>query len=578
MDIGALHLARPELLIIIPFIWIAFLWGQHGQRKQQQIQAFISPKLLPYLTDKYHNKTSISLLGPLLASVFVCGLAGISWEKQSSETYEGSQKTILLIDQSISMYATDIAPNRQTRMKQKVRDLLDVRQDGEIALVAFAGDAYVISPFSRDKETLTHFLLALDPMIMPLYGSNLSEGIQTSLTLIDNSDTPAHLIILTDDVHVDELPTIVAALEDHNVATDIIGIGTTNGGPIKLPEGQQLQSGGKIVTPVLPETRLKVLAKQLGGHYYSGDISDSEVQGLMLNRAMDATDSKKSDNLAITWIDQGHWFALPFLAWLFFRFRPGVFWLLLISFGTTPSPVQAEVLDWFRTPDQIAQRYVDNGDWQSAAELFKNPSWQAASQYALGNFEASVDQLSTISQSAEDFYNLGNGLAQAGKLDEAIDAYQKALEKRPEFKEAQENLDYLKSLSKPEQENDQSQQQQGDKDQNQNDDQDSQSADSSETDHSNQQKNDQSEDQQQPDDQQQEREQQDQEQHNAGKESDNTKAAPAQLSKEEQMAMEQWMRQIQDDPGGLLKRKLWYLHQEKRAENRYRQQDGMPIW
>ena len=50
------------------------------------------------------------------------------------------------------------------------------------------------------------------------------------------------------------------------------------------------------------------------------------------------------------------------------------------------------------------------------------------------------------------------------------------------------------------------------------------------------------------------------------------------LDKEKTQALNQWLRQIQDDPGLLLQRKLWYLHQEKRNENRFSQEDGQNPW
>ncbi len=50
------------------------------------------------------------------------------------------------------------------------------------------------------------------------------------------------------------------------------------------------------------------------------------------------------------------------------------------------------------------------------------------------------------------------------------------------------------------------------------------------------------------------------------------------LDKEKEQALNQWLKQIQDDPGKLLQRKLWYLHQEKRNENRFTQEDGQNPW
>ncbi|MCU7376310.1 VWA domain-containing protein [Paucibacter sp. O1-1] len=135
-----------------------------------------------------------------------------------------TQKPFYLIDQSISLYATDIKPNRLTRLKQKLQDIINTITEGEIAMVAFAGDA-LISPFSADKSTLTHFLLALDPLIMPLYGSNLLAGVQTSLSLLENNPSPAHLIIVTDSINSNEIIEIPKLTKLNSLQVSIIGAG-----------------------------------------------------------------------------------------------------------------------------------------------------------------------------------------------------------------------------------------------------------------------------------------------------------------------------------------------------------------
>ena len=78
-----------------------------------------------------------------------------------------------------------------------------------------------------------------------------------------------------------------------------------------------------------------------------------------------------------------------------------------------------------------------NGDSKSAATTFQQPDWRATAQYRAGNFAEAAQQFSGDSASAH--YNRGNALAKAGKLDEALAAYDAALTRQPDFAEAKAN-------------------------------------------------------------------------------------------------------------------------------------------
>src|SRR5690606_41554096 len=82
-----------------------------------------------------------------------------------------SDHLAVILDLSLSTLATDLQPNRLTRAKQKLSDLLQQRQEGQTALVVYAGDSHVVSPLTDDSETVLAMVPALDPFIMPALGS-----------------------------------------------------------------------------------------------------------------------------------------------------------------------------------------------------------------------------------------------------------------------------------------------------------------------------------------------------------------------------------------------------------------------
>ncbi len=573
-----IHFERPFWLFAIPIsLLLAFV--VHSSSVKNTLNEVIDPNLLIHLEYKSNVSNVNKWLG--LMAVLFCwiGLAGVSWTKNPTAMFESTQKTILIVDQSLSMYATDIKPNRQTQLKQTVRDILEQTKEGEIALVAFAGEGFVISPFSQDRETITHFLLALEPIIMPVYGSNLSNGIETALSLNKDDSTPFHLIIFTDDLSTKDQQQIPKLLKGLNIKLDLIAIGTEKPSSIELPDGRILKQNGKNVVPITPVNSLKNLTDSLDGNFYHGRLTTAELAKIT-NLSLSNQQTEKAQNKIINWTDQGHWFALPFLFWLAFQFRRGMVLMFLLTLLSLPSEkLEASPLDWFLTQDQKAQQAVDQGNWEKAEQLFTQPDWKAASSYALENYTLTIEALDELDRNATENYNLGNALALSGETKKAIQAYQKALEQDPALDAARENLTYLEQQEreKEKQKQREQNQDQSQKDKKQNQDKQQNKSDSNE-------KNDQKEPLESKKDNKESEKQDKKKTPEDNEPSENTEqqheknSAKEKLNKEKTQALNQWLRQIQDDPGLLLQRKLWYQHQEKRNENRFRQEDGLNPW
>ncbi|TDR15579.1 VWA domain-containing protein [Marinomonas communis] len=560
-----LHFNRPIWLLLIPIVCFGYLLFSL-QPQSSLLKRKVAAHLLPFLTESIPSAKYINWLGLFAVSCFVIGISGISFSKTNSELYVAQNKTVFIVDQSLSMYATDVRPNRLTRSKQIIRDILQADIEGEIALIAFAGDAYTISPFTQDKQTLIHFLVALDPLIMPLYGSHLKSGIEQALELVSNdANKPRHFIILTDDLaNEDE-----AALQEANklgVQLDVIAVGTPEGGTMQLPEGQILKHNGITALAKTPITAIEQATEAANGRFYQHTIDDTDLQSLLDTQS---TNSAKRSNLSgQTWQEQGHYFAIPLVLWLLWQFRQGWLCLMLLFIMSSPPSSYASPLEWFKTPDQKGQQAFDQGRWDEAAKLFEQPLWKAASQYANQDYPQTVETLQNVATTASDYYNLGNALALSNDLEGAKTAYETSLSLRSDFPEAKENLDYIKQQLKktsPQEQSDNSSQQSNNEGQTQQSEQNGASKNADSETNNSQQKQDNSQ----------------QKQDNSPVTDTSNEEQNALLNErqiEQQQALDQWLRQIQDDPGDLIKRKLWYLHQERRHENRFNQEEGQQPW
>jgi len=266
------------------------------------------------------------------------------------------------------------------------------------------------------------------------------------------------------------------------------------------------------------------------------------------------------------------------LPWAALQFRKG---LLLALLCLLPLPKNSYALDWqslWQTPDQRAKQAFEQQQYQQAAEQFGNPDWRAAAQYKAGQYQEAAETLKNT-QTAEGHYNRGNALAQAGQLQEALQAYQQALKLDPKHQDAQYNKDLVeKKLKEQEQQkpqdNPQPEKQESSEQQKPQQDQQSGQSDADKQQNRKQEENRQSQAKQ---DAEQKKSAEDKQQAEAdAKPADQPKPSRPEQERAEQAkaeaetekneterANEQLLKRIPDEPTGLLKRKFKYQYGQR---------------
>ncbi|TNE76351.1 MAG: VWA domain-containing protein [Gammaproteobacteria bacterium] len=612
------HLLRPLwLLALLPALTAAW-WLLRQQQNSGSWQQVIAPELLPLLVDGSAVKQRRSLVVAALIAWLLATLAmaGPTWERTPLPVHKQESALVVLFDLSPSMLAQDLKPNRLTRGRLKLIELLQQRKEGTTALVAYAADAFVVSPLTDDAATVAALVPALDPNIMPGRGSNVEAAAGKAAELVINAGlTQADLLLITDEVPPAAMDTLTSLLRDTgDFRLSVLGIGTPDGAPIPLGNGGFAKdSNGAIVIPKLDRAALQHLANNFEGRYSGLSADDRDIRYLAEGFNIEpGSPNKQLERTFDSWHDLGYWLVLPLLPILLLAFRRGLLAsvLLLPLLG---SPQQAMAFDWkdlWLTPDQQAARAMAEGDTQSAQQTFENPAWKAAAAYRNGDFEH-AEQLYR-GETASDLYNRGNALAKAGELEEALKSYDQALAQQPEMADAQFNRELVEKLLQQQQnqqqnqknnQGDQSQNQNNDNNQNQqqdqqnpsqNGDRNSENSDSSGENDSPQQtrqdpqssgQQNRDEEAKQPQDTNAEQQQSQQpNQQNSAQSGDDSatpeqpgqprqpgqaqQAAEENMSDEEKQAMEQWLRKIPDDPGGLLRQKFRYEAQKRNFEQR----------
>jgi Ca-activated chloride channel family protein len=296
---------------------------------------------------------------------------------------------------------------------------------------------------TNDVETIRSQLDALTTDIMPAQGNNPVVGIQKAVQLMKQAGMPqGDILLLTDSIKTAETPVLIENLEQYHLS--ILGVGTTEGAPIALPNGGFAKDEqGQILVPKLQVTPLQNLAALGHGHYETLAADNSDIDGLahVFERPLtDANQTEKTDVWVEQWEDNGIWLILFILPWAAWQFRKGV--IFVMAFCCIPMPHNAEAFelrDLWRTPNQQGQRAFDKGLYEKAAEKFDDTQWKGAAYYKMGHYDDAIKAF----QEGHNFYNLGNALVKKGMLKDALDAYQQAINDNPSNKDATFNKELI---------------------------------------------------------------------------------------------------------------------------------------
>ncbi|MDT8428153.1 MAG: VWA domain-containing protein [Pseudomonadales bacterium] len=582
------HFLRPLwLLCLLPAALLGFYLWRVNEVSSAWDKA-IDSSLLPWLLDKSKNvaqRTPLVLL-LLVWTVSIIALAGPVWERIPQPIQKRQDSLVILLDLSLSLYATDLQPNRLTVAKRKLLDVLEIRREGQTGLVVYAGDAHTVTPLTEDTVTISALAPSLSPNIMPVFGSNPLAAIELALELLtDINASSGKLLLITDGVESTDANDIRNLLASSPYSLSILGIGTEQGAPIPASDGDFLRDdSGNVIRPVLNSNLLDDLANSLNGRYRTADLTVSDVEYLLADYDFrnDEALSESGENFDI-WYETGPWLLLLILPLCALLFRRGWVLTLLFAVGTgtllmPAPPAQAQDFNWqdlWKTRDQQAAESYANEDPETAAALFRSPQWKGSAAYHAGDFQTAIANFSQ-SDDVTSLYNLGNAYAKAELFEQAIQAYDAALAIENDHADALYNKAIVEDLlQQQEQEQQESQNAQNQEQQEQQEQESAQSEpDANETDP--QEENNQNQDQSEQDQQQSES---DQEQQQSDQNQDSQQQTAAMT--EDQESLEQWLRRIEDDPGELLQRKFQFEYRRRQMENRNNngnQAAGRQIW
>lgn len=550
IDALPIHFIRPLWLAVLPLAVLLPLGWRHFRRPSGDWGKVCDPHLLRWLSVGRQSGRSGRKgvwFSALVLALGALALAGPSWQKLPDTSFSARDARILVLDLSASMLAEDLKPNRLTQVRYRLLDMLEETREGQMGLVAYAGDAYVVSPLTSDMNTIANMLPALQPDIIPVAGSRADRALELAAELLERAGISRGEILLISDGADASDADRAGDFARQGINTSVLAVGTSEGAPIPSGAGFISDPGGNVVITRLETEALLRVARAGGGRYSSLETgSDTDSPWV---EADGSEFSLRDDAMGERWKDAGPWLVLLLIPAVAAGFRRGLLFLLplLVIPGLLVSgPARAGLWeDLWQSRDQQAQEALRAQDSEAAAGLAEDPEISGEAWFRAGEYQY-AEQAWAQSTSGQAQYNRGNALALAGDYDNAIAAYDAALEQDPEMEDA------LFNRALVEQAKDQQQQQENQENEGEEGDQ------SQPSENESGQEGEESE--------QQEDASENQEQQESEQEGERTEQEMAQTwSEEDAQAMEQWLRRIPDDPGGLLRRKFRSQHQRRGA-------------
>jgi Ca-activated chloride channel family protein len=454
-----LNLAHPAWLfaLTLPLV-LAVLAVVIARLRRSQWQAFAADRLRPILIKRRSPITrwiSFSLL--LLACIsLVIALTRPHEKAGTREEKILSRNVLIALDLSRSMRVQDVKPDRLSRAKIAIYELLEELPNERVGIIGFAGSSYVYAPLTVDHAAVRQTVEQIDENWATLGGSNLKEALELAIdTLKKTGQKQNALVIFSDgEKHDDSLDDIASEAKLAGVNILAIGIGTENGDYVPnadFPSNRMVDETGQPVISRLQPEVLRNLAEATNGKYASAGSGD-DIASLVKNSIKELDAIEMEGRQREISIEYYQWFLLPAIAFLFATIIIGTRWrgvgkvIAAIAIFLMPDPSQAD-------DAEDAARFLSEKNFTAASQTYRKLAKETGSsnlrsRYHLGEGIASLrggsfkSARSAFSKSldanspdvlAEAHLGMANSLFQLGWLELADSAYPQDLKSSPDM-------------------------------------------------------------------------------------------------------------------------------------------------
>lgn len=254
--------------------------------KRNTLKKIGDKKLVKLLIDNFSSK-GFTVKFILLILAVATGIIAVMNPRVPGDTDGVERKGIdvaIALDVSKSMLAADLAPNRLERAKQFVNKLINEMPNDRIALILFAGKAYLQMPLTVDHGAASLFISSATPDAVPQQGTVISDALKMSAGVFNSAEKRFKTVVLISDGEDHDADAISTAkdLAAQGVMINAIGIGSPDGSSIVDPatgQNKRDEAGNTIISK-LNEEGLKEIAQYTNGIYIRLQNSDDAIASI----------------------------------------------------------------------------------------------------------------------------------------------------------------------------------------------------------------------------------------------------------------------------------------------------------
>lgn len=413
----ALHFIRPHWLWALLALPLLAMWWRARRKRESVWRDVVDAHLLPHLLQGTPGRRAWAglFLSMLSLAIAIVALAGPAWRLGEQPLWQTESPLVIALDLSSAITTPDLPPSRLLQARAKIATLLRERAGGQVGLVAFAGDAFTVAPLTDDVANVALFLDALAPDVMPVDGSRADRGIDIAAMLLRQGGFDRGDIVLLSDHADGDARAAAAKASAAGYRVSALGLGTAAGAAYRKPDGSIAQAR-------LDASSLRAMSQAGGGDYSTLTANGSDLAALGILDPQGTEAASARGEKANTWQDEGYWLLPLLMLLMLFSFRRGggtVAAALLLCVAFPGTSAHAAENDPWRRPDQ--QQHVRQQ--------------QGVQAYRKGDFAAAETSFANI-DAPDAHYNRGNALAKAGRYEEAIAAYDAALQQQPRMDDA----------------------------------------------------------------------------------------------------------------------------------------------
>ena len=315
---AAFHFLHPAwLLAILPLAGLAIGFALRQRRSGGWAQV-VDAELLPALRLQSAERRGTPWLPIGCAwTLAALALAGPAWRQAPSSAFRSPGQWVVVLDLSPSMAVGDVAPDRATRARYAINDILSAAHDARVGLIVFAGEAHTVVPLTSDVATVRALLQPLTPSIMPESGDEIAPALEDAARLLRQTGGRNGKVIVLSDGFADPARALQVAqlLKQQGAELDVIGVGTAEGAlQLDASGGFVHDAQGASVLSKLPIDELQHLAVAGGGRYWPLTEVGAMLVSLQSESSNPLEESAVATKLQVgAWRNEGIWLLPPLL-------------------------------------------------------------------------------------------------------------------------------------------------------------------------------------------------------------------------------------------------------------------------